>query len=180
MAWSVVREKIVISATGVKTKTSGFTLIELLVVLLIIGVASSYIFLNTSILDSILEKENPLEGNFKVVTEESILRGSKIQWYASETENKFILVNPFKEVAVEIFIEDFNLISKTSSQQKIVVKTPNGQSLELDGEFSDYPLITFYPSGENSGAIVSIDDGSRIIKIFVNQNGKFTKQIQSI
>jgi len=41
-------------------------------------------------------------------------------------------------------------------------------------------LITFYPSGENSGAIVSIDDGSRIVKIFVNQNGKFIKQIQSI
>ncbi len=81
---------------------------------------------------------------------------------------------------MEIFIEDFDLLSKTSSQQKIVVETPNGQSRELDGEFSDYPLITFYPSGENSGAIVSIDDGNRIIKIFVNQNGKFIKQIQSI
>ena len=101
-------------ATGSKTKTSGFTLIELLVVLFIIGVASSYIFLNTSILDSILEKENPLEGNFKVVTEESILRGRKIQWYASETDNKFLLIDQFKETGVEIFIKDFNLVPRTT------------------------------------------------------------------
>ena len=180
MAWLVVRGKIVMLATGSKTKTSGFTLIELLVVLFIIGVASSYIFLNTSILDSILEKENPLEGNFKVVTEESILRGRKIQWYASETDNKFLLIDQFKETGVEIFIKDFNLVPRTTSEHKIVVVKPNGQSLELDNEFSDYPLITFYPSGENSGAIVSIHDSSRIVKIFVNQNGKFTKQIQSI
>ena len=175
-AWLAERERTVILVTGLKTKTSGFTLIELLVVLLIIGVASSYIFLNTSILGSILEKENPLEGNFKVVTEESILRGSTIQWYASETENKFVLIDPFTEAGVEIFIKDFNLVPSTT-EHKIMVTKPNGQNLELDSEFSEFPLITFYPSGENSGAIVSIDDGSRIIKIFVNQNGKFTKQI---
>jgi general secretion pathway protein H len=179
MAWLVERGRIVILVTGLKTKTSGFTLIELLVVLLIIGVVSSYIFLNTSILKSILVKENPLEGNFKVVTEESILRGSKIQWYASETENKFLMIDPFTEAGVEIFIKDFNLIPRTT-EYKIMITKPNGQDLELDSEFSDYPLITFYPSGENSGAIVSIDDGSQIIKIFVNQNGKLTKQIQSI
>ena len=162
-----------------KKNRLGFTLIELLMVLCIIGVTSTYIFLNTSILSFIKIKENPIESNFKVLSEESIIRGKSIQWFASSNGSKFYAINQREELMEEIFIDEFSLI-QASVKDGFMVRKANGQRIVLEDDLSEYPLITFYPSGENSGAIIYIQDGNFMIEIYISQNGKITKEIKDI
>jgi prepilin-type N-terminal cleavage/methylation domain-containing protein len=162
-----------------KKNRLGFTLIELLMVLCIIGVTSTYIFLNTSILSFIKIKENPIESNFKVLSEESIIRGKSIQWFASSNGSKFYAINQREELMEEIFIDEFSLI-QASVKDGFMVRKANGQRIVLEDDLSEYPLITFYPSGENSGAIIYIQDGNFMIEIYISQNGKITKEIKNI
>lgn len=162
-----------------KKNRLGFTLIELLMVLCIIGVTSTYIFLNTSILSFIKIKENPIESNFKVLSEESIIRGKSIQWFASSNGSKFYAINQREELMEEIFIDEFSLI-QASMKDGFMIRKANGQRIVLEDDLSEYPLITFYPSGENSGAIIYIQDGNFMIEIYISQNGKITKEIKNI
>lgn len=162
-----------------KKNRLGFTLIELLMVLCIIGVTSTYIFLNTSILSFIKIKENPIESNFKVLSEESIIRGKSIQWFASSNGSKFYAINQREELMEEIFIDEFSLI-QASVNNGIMIRKANGRRIVLEDDLSEYPLITFYPSGENSGAIIYIQDGNFMIEIYISQNGKITKEIKNI
>lgn len=162
-----------------KKNRLGFTLIELLMVLCIIGVTSTYIFLNTSILSFIKIKENPIESNFKVLSEESIIRGKSIQWFASSNGSKFYAINQREELMEEIFIDEFSLI-QASVKDGFMVRKANGQRIVLEDDLSEYPLITFYPSGENTGAIIYIEDGNYMIEIYISQNGKITKEIKNI
>ena len=162
-----------------KKNRLGFTLIELLMVLCIIGVTSTYIFLNTSILSFIKVKENPIESNFKVLSEESIIRGKSIQWFASSNGSKFYAINQREELMEEIFIDEFSLI-QASMKDGFMIRKANGQRIVLEDDLSEYPLITFYPSGENSGAIIYIQDGNFMIEIYISQNGKITKEIKNI
>jgi len=162
-----------------KKNRLGFTLIELLMVLCIIGVTSTYIFLNTSILSFIKVKENPIESNFKVLSEESIIRGKSIQWFASSNGSKFYAINQREELMEEIFIDEFSLI-QASMKDGFMIRKANGQRIVLEDDLSEYPLITFYPSGENTGAIIYIEDGNYMIEIYISQNGKITKEIKNI
>jgi len=162
-----------------KKNRLGFTLIELLMVLCIIGVTSTYIFLNTSILSFIKVKENPIESNFKVLSEESIIRGKSIQWFASSNGSKFYAINQREELMEEIFIDEFSLI-QASVKDGFMIRKANGQRIVLEDDLSEYPLITFYPSGENTGAIIYIEDGNYMIEIYISQNGKITKEIKNI
>ena len=162
-----------------KKNRLGFTLIELLMVLCIIGVTSTYIFLNTSILSFIKIKENPIESNFKVLSEESIIRGKSIQWFASSNGSKFYAINQREELMEEIFIDEFSLI-QASMKDGFMIRKANGQRIVLEDDLSEYPLITFYPSGENTGAIIYIKDGNYMIEIYISQNGKITKEIKNI
>ena len=162
-----------------KKNRLGFTLIELLMVLCIIGVTSTYIFLNTSILSFIKVKENPIESNFKVLSEESIIRGKSIQWFASSNGSKFYAINQREDLMEEIFIDEFSLI-QASMKDGFMIRKANGQRIVLEDDLSEYPLITFYPSGENTGAIIYIEDGNYMIEIYISQNGKITKEIKNI
>ncbi|MBC8226595.1 MAG: prepilin-type N-terminal cleavage/methylation domain-containing protein [Gammaproteobacteria bacterium] len=162
-----------------KKNRLGFTLIELLMVLCIIGVTSTYIFLNTSILNFIKIKENPIESNFKVLAEESIIRGKSIQWFASSNGSKFYAINQNEELLEEIFIDEFNL-TQARTKDGFMIRKSNGRRIVLEDDLSEYPLITFYPSGENSGAIIYIADGNFMIEIYISQNGKITKEIKDI
>ena len=86
-------------------------------VLCIIGVTSTYIFLNTSILSFIKVKENPIESNFKVLSEESIIRGKSIQWFASSNGSKFYAINQNEELLEEIFIDEFRAIKAVAKDR---------------------------------------------------------------
>jgi len=162
-----------------RTNKNGFTLIELLVVLVIIGIASSYIFLNTSVLNFIKLRDHSIENSFQLLSEESILRGKTIYWYASKAEQKFYILNQDNQTLEVIEIDGLSLLDNYSDQTVIRVKTANGGQYELDTDISETPLISFYPSGENSGAIIDINDNEQLIQIVISQNGFISTQINS-
>ena len=162
-----------------RTNKNGFTLIELLVVLVIIGIASSYILLNTSVLNFIKLRDHSIENSFQLLSEESILRGKTIYWYASKAEQKFYILNQDNQTLEVIEIDGLSLLDNYSDQTVIRVKTANGGQYELDTDISETPLISFYPSGENSGAIIDINDNEQLIKIVISQNGFISTKINS-
>ena len=162
-----------------RTNKNGFTLIELLVVLVIIGIASSYIFLNTSVLNFIKLRDHSIENSFQLLSEESILRGKTIYWYASKAEQKFYILNQDNQTLEVIEIDGLSLLDNYSDQTVIRVKTANGGEYELDTDISETPLISFYPSGQNSGAIIDINDNEQLIKIVISQNGFISTKINS-
>ena len=162
-----------------RTNKNGFTLIELLVVLVIIGIASSYILLNTSVLNFIKLRDHSIENSFQLLSEESILRGKTIYWYASKAEQKFYILNQDNQTLEVIEIDGLSLLDNYSDQTVIRVKTANGGQYELDTDISETPLISFYPSGENSGAIIDINDNEQLIQIVISQNGFISTQINS-
>lgn len=162
-----------------RTNKNGFTLIELLVVLIIIGIASSYIFLNTSVLNFIKLRDHSIENSFQLLSEESILTGKTIYWYASKAEQKFYILNQDNQTLEVIEIDGLSLLDNYSDQTVIRVKTANGGQYELDTDISETPLISFYPSGENSGAIIDINDNEQLIKIVISQNGFISTKINS-
>ena len=162
-----------------RTNKNGFTLIELLVVLVIIGIASSYILLNTSVLNFIKLRDHSIENSFQLLSEESILRGKTIYWYASKAEQKFYTLNQNNQALEVIEIDGLSLLDNYSDQTVIRVKTANGGQYELDTDISETPLISFYPSGQNSGAIIDINDNEQLIKIVISQNGFISTKINS-
>ena len=162
-----------------RTNKNGFTLIELLVVLVIIGIASSYILLNTSVLNFIKLRDHSIENSFQLLSEESILRGKTIYWYASKAEQKFYILNQDNQTLEVIEIDGLSLLDNYSDQTVIRVKTANGGQYELDTDISETPLISFYPSGQNSGAIIDINDNEQLIQIVISQNGFISTQINS-
>ena len=162
-----------------RTNKNGFTLIELLVVLVIIGIASSYILLNTSVLNFIKLRDHSIENSFQLLSEESILRGKTIYWYASKAEQKFYTLNQNNQALEVIEIDGLSLLDNYSDQTVIRVKTANGGQYELDTDISETPLISFYPSGQNSGAIIDINDNEQLIQIVISQNGFISTKINS-
>lgn len=162
-----------------RTNKNGFTLIELLVVLIIIGIASSYILLNTSVLNFIKLRDHSIENSFQLLSEESILTGKTIYWYASKAEQKFYILNQDNQTLEVIEIDGLSLLDNYSDQTVIRVKTANGGQYELDTDISETPLISFYPSGQNSGAIIDINDNEQLIKIVISQNGFISTKINS-
>ena len=74
------------------TKNKGFTLIELIVVILIMGIASSYLMLNSNIFLSIDQSDRSFEEDLSFISEESMLMGNSILWHASLDENVFYMI----------------------------------------------------------------------------------------
>ena len=69
MVWKVVLVKTQILETGYSKLNKGFTLLELLVVLLIIGIASSVILINTSSIENVTQSRASIERNFQIISE---------------------------------------------------------------------------------------------------------------
>jgi prepilin-type N-terminal cleavage/methylation domain-containing protein len=86
----------------------GFTLIEILVVIVVIGIASSLIFLNLNSVVSIEKNQSTFTKSFSYLSEESIVSGNIIGWHANnerqffyflDTSNNFVseIKNPYSE-----------------------------------------------------------------------------------
>ena len=86
MVLRVVMGKIQTLATGCSKNSRGFTLIELLVSIIIIGLVSSIIFINSSVLDSLEKNTGALKNLFNYLSEESMLSGSMIGFYAKNNK----------------------------------------------------------------------------------------------
>lgn len=149
----------------------GFTLIELIVVIFLLGIASSYIILNTSILESLQNNQDSLENKFIRLSEESMLSGRTINWHASIDNDQFYNLSDNRMEPIDIGLR-FNFLNQFPGQTKILIKTGDGQEYLLDADVTTFPLITFFPSGENSGALINIVNSQNEIQINIQQNGE--------
>ena len=100
MEWREVQVKMQTSVIGLNKKP-GFTLIELLIVIVIIGIMSSILLLNTNIIN-VSNSPRTLEESFSEISQESIIRGKVLGWYANTNE----------QAVYEIANEDTEIISK--------------------------------------------------------------------
>ena len=90
----MVQVKIPTLVTGCNNFNKGFTLIEVLVSIIIIGLVSSIVFINFSVVESFEKNTSSLKEKFTYLSEESMLSGSMIGWYADNKNSKaFYLTN---------------------------------------------------------------------------------------
>ena len=180
MEWRVVLVMKLTSATGCNKSSRGFTLIEILVVLIIIGIASSLIFLNFSSASSISKNQSSFQNAFNFLTEESIITGNIIGWHANN-ENEFSYILDYKKIPIttgeSLGTNNANPF-RTTSRQEVGIKlevTPQineGSSvvlqikIEVSGvagvPMSGIDIITNKRAIEtmNSGKYVRVNDGS--------------------
>ena len=125
MALKGVQVKMQILGIG-KTKQA-FTLIELLVVLLIIGLASSIIFLNISSFSNNSLK-SPIEESIYLIKEESILTGEIIALSLSDSQQQWSIISRNgnkKVITKKTFnwgqLQNFTKTVETSSGSRVLL-----------------------------------------------------------
>ena len=130
-------------------KKPGFTLIELLIVIVIIGVMSSILLLNTNIVN-VSKSPRTLEESFSEISQESIIRGKVLGWYANTNEQAvYEIANEETEISSKpIYSYTWNEFIEFEKE----IETSDGLKFKLSNDDLDLPYILFYPSGETTGA----------------------------
>lgn len=168
--------RILILETGCKDKIflKGFTLIEVLVVILIIGITTTLITLNFSSLNSIEKQKNTIDKRFAYLTEESIITGKVIGWYATNNSHYAAYLSNNSEISNEVFLE--TTWTDNNSLKKIF-KFADGTKIELGNNKSNSPILIFYPSGENSGGTLELHYSDFLQKITIKNNAVIQNEI---
>ena len=168
--------KIQTSATGYNKQKNGFTLLELLVVILIIGIASSVVLINTTSIERIMKGGVSVERNFQIMSEESILSSKILGWFPGNSFQKIYILDASGNKDIEYNSESLSAYWNSISEYQKIIKGSDGEEVELNAEITDYPVITFFPSGENSGAELYIYRDEYIQQITISQNGKINNE----
>ena len=171
MEWKEVQVKMQTLVIGLNKKP-GFTLIELLIVIVIIGIMSSILLLNTNIVN-ISSSPRTLEESFSEISQESIIRGKVLGWYANTNE----------QAIYEIANEETEIISKpiysytwnefTEFEKEI--ETSDGLKFKLSNDDLDLPYILFYPSGETTGAKFTFYNNNHKYNFVLTHGGEFLR-----
>ena len=176
MVWRAELVRTQTSVTGCNNCKSGFTLIEILVVLVVIGIASSLIFLNFSSVVSISKNQSTFSKSFNYLSEESIITGDVVGWHANN-KNQF---SYFLDNKNEILSKIENPLLRNwqnLENYKKTFKSSDGSEIDFELYDENIPLLIFYPSGESSGGLINIYFDDYIQKIQINSNGSITSQI---
>ena len=176
MVWRVELVKTQTSVTGCNNIKTGFTLIEILVVLVVIGIASSLIFLNFSSVVSISKNQSTFSKSFNYLSEESIITGNVIGWHANN-ENQFSYFLDNENQILSNIDNPFLRNWKNLTNYKKTFKSSDGSEIDFELYEESLPLLIFYPSGENSGGFINIYFDEYIQKIEINSNGNITSKI---
>ena len=166
-----LEEKEKMPTSGIGKNNSGFTLIELLLVLILIGVSSSYIMLNTDLIGSFKSSGDTAEDYFERMTNESILRGRTLHWFLSNEEERIYLDDFFTEASM-LHSDELNFLKIIPSNSEVTIKTGNGTQYRINKDLTPIPMISFYPSGETSGAIIAVNHPNGTYKVLVRTNGE--------
>ena len=153
-------------------KKTGFTLIELLIVIVIIGLMSSILLLNTNIIN-VSNSPRTLEESFSEISQESIIRGKVLGWYANTNE----------QAVYEIANEDTEIISKpiySYTWNEFIefekeIETSDGLKFKLSNDDLDLPYILFYPSGETTGAKFTFYNNHQKYNFILTLGGEFLR-----
>ena len=171
MEWREVQVKMQTSVIGLNKKP-GFTLIELLIVIVIIGIMSSILLLNTNIIN-VSNSPRTLEESFSEISQESIIRGKVLGWYANTNE----------QAVYEIANEDTEIISKpiySYTWNEFIefekeIETSDGLKFKLSNDDLDLPYILFYPSGETTGAKFTFYHNNQKYNFVLTHGGEFLR-----
>ena len=153
-------------------KKPGFTLIELLIVIVIIGIMSSILLLNTNIIN-VTNSPRTLEESFSEISQESIIRGKVLGWYANTNE----------QAVYEIANEDTEIISKpiySYTWNEFIefekeIETSDGLKFKLSNDDLDLPYILFYPSGETTVAKFTFYNNNQKYNFVLTHGGEFLR-----
>ena len=171
MEWKEEQVKMQTLVIGLNKKP-GFTLIELLIVIVIIGLMSSILLLNTNIVN-ISNSPKTLEENFSEISQESIIRGKVLGWYANTNE----------QAVYEITNEETGIISKpiySYTWYEFIdfekeIETSDGLVFKLSNDDLDLPYILFYPSGETTGAKFTFYNNNQKYNFVLTHGGEFLR-----
>jgi prepilin-type N-terminal cleavage/methylation domain-containing protein len=176
MVWRAELVRTQTSVTGCNNCKSGFTLIEILVVLVVIGIASSLIFLNFSSAVSISKNQSTFSKSFNYLSEESIITGYVVGWHANN-KNQFSYFLDNKNKILSNIENPFLRNWQKLENYKKTFKSSDGSEIDFELYDENIPLLIFYPSGESSGGFINIYFDDYIQKIEINSNGNITSQI---
>ena len=171
MEWKEEQVKMQTLVIGLNKKP-GFTLIELLIVIVIIGLMSSILLLNTNIVN-ISNSPKTLEENFSEISQESIIRGKVLGWYANTNE----------QAVYEITNEETGIMSKPIYNYtwyefidfEKEIETSDGLKFKLSNDDLDLPYILFYPSGETTGAKFTFYNNNQKYNFVLTHGGEFLR-----
>ena len=144
--------------------------------LVVIGIASSLIFLNFSSVTSISKNQSTFAKFFHYLSEESIITGDVVGWHADNANQFSYSLDKNNQIILDITNPYSNNWQNLSNFKK-TFKSFDGSEIDFDLYDEELPLLLFYPSGESSGGHINIFFDNYIQKIEINTNGKVTSQV---
>ena len=176
MAWKVGLVRTQILETGCNNSRKGFTIVEILVVLIIISIATSLLIINLTAVSSVQKQKTSFMKTFNFLTEESIVTGNIIGWYANASNDASYFLDKNNTPSLKSIEGQPSHWNELGAFEK-VFKSFDGSVYNFDLEDANLPLIIFYPSGENSGGIINIYFNDEIQEITINYNGTIENKI---
>ncbi len=171
MEWKEEQVKMQTLVIGLNKKP-GFTLIELLIVIVIIGLMSSILLLNTNIVN-ISNSPKTLEENFSEISQESIIRGKVLGWYANTNEQAVYEMTNEETEIVSKPIYSYTWYEFIDFEKEI--ETSDGLKFKLSNDDLDLPYILFYPSGETTGAKFTFYNNNQKYNFVLTHGGEFLR-----
>ena len=171
MEWKEEQVKMQTLVIGLNKKP-GFTLIELLIVIVIIGLMSSIILLNTNIVN-ISNSPKTLEENFSEISQESIIRGKVLGWYANTNEQAVYEITNEETGIISNPIYSYTWYEFIDFEKEI--ETSDGLKFKLSNDDLDLPYILFYPSGETTGAKFTFYNNNQKYNFVLTHGGEFLR-----
>lgn len=171
MEWKEEQVKMQTLVIGLNKKP-GFTLIELLIVIVIIGLMSSILLLNTNIVN-ISNSPKSLEENFSEISQESIIRGKVLGWYANTNEQAVYEMTNEETGIVSKPIYSYTWYEFIDFEKEI--ETSDGLKFKLSNDDLDLPYILFYPSGETTGAKFTFYNNNQKYNFVLTHGGEFLR-----
>lgn len=171
MEWKEEQVKMQTLVIGLNKKP-GFTLIELLIVIVIIGLMSSILLLNTNIVNT-SNSPKTLEENFSEISQESIIRGKVLGWYANTNEQAVYEITNEETGIISNPIYSYTWYEFIDFEKEI--ETSDGLKFKLSNDDLDLPYILFYPSGETTGAKFTFYNNNQKYNFVLTHGGEFLR-----
>ena len=171
MEWKEEQVKMQTLVIGL-SKKPGFTLIELLIVIVIIGLMSSILLLNTNIVNT-SNSPKTLEENFSEISQESIIRGKVLGWYANTNEQAVYEITNEETGIISNPIYSYTWYEFIDFEKEI--ETSDGLKFKLSNDDLDLPYILFYPSGETTGAKFTFYNNNQKYNFVLTHGGEFLR-----